>query len=138
MKKEWINPITIVQKFAANEYVAACGDSGTVYKFTCDAGGGVSGSVYEETNGIEGFQKEWEWIQTGEYKYQGYWQKPDDYRSSYHACGTTHEADSDSGFINGYYVVGDKVTPVIIWTANNTNTHCTTNLDMNSWQTAKS
>ena len=39
MKRVWCRPQTVVQKFEANEYVAACGDSGTVYKFTCDAGG---------------------------------------------------------------------------------------------------
>ena len=38
MKKEWMEPVIEVQEFAANEYVAACGDSGKVYKFVCDAG----------------------------------------------------------------------------------------------------
>lgn len=38
MKKEWMEPVVEVQEFAANEYVAACGDSGKVYKFVCDAG----------------------------------------------------------------------------------------------------
>lgn len=38
MKKEWTEPVVEVQEFAANEYVAACGDSGKVYKFVCDAG----------------------------------------------------------------------------------------------------
>ena len=52
----WKRPLTEVQKFEANEYVAACGESGVVYKFKCDAGGGVYGSVYEETNGIPGLQ----------------------------------------------------------------------------------
>ena len=40
MRKEWMEPVIEVQEFVANEYVAACGDSGTVYKFTCDAPGG--------------------------------------------------------------------------------------------------
>ena len=36
MKRVWCRPQTVVQKFEANEYVAACGDSGNkVYKFTC-------------------------------------------------------------------------------------------------------
>ena len=48
----WRRPLTEVQKFEANEYVAACGDSGTTYKFKCDAGGGESGNVYLETNGV--------------------------------------------------------------------------------------
>ena len=30
-KRVWGQPITMVQKFEANEYVAACGDSGVTY-----------------------------------------------------------------------------------------------------------
>lgn len=126
--KKWSRPVTMVQKFEANEYVAACGDSGTTYLFTCDAGGGKSGTVYLETNGREGLQTGW---------------GGDRYLSGYHACGTTHEADSDDEFLDGYYVTtgweGQKVTKVIVWRGpDNDNTHCTTNLDQDSWETAKS
>ena len=48
MKKTWEEPRILVQQFMPNEYVAACGDSGTVYNFVCDAGGGTPGTVYEE------------------------------------------------------------------------------------------
>ena len=136
MKRVWCRPQTVVQKFEANEYVAACGDSGTVYKFTCDAGGGKSGTVYLETNGRPGLQTGW---------------GGDQYLSGYHACGTQHEADSDDAFLNGYYVTEECVgfwpfghyetttTDVIVWRGpHNDNTHCTTNLDMDSWETAKS
>ena len=130
MKKEWVRPLTIVDQFVPNEYVAACGDSGVTYKFTCDAGDGVSGFVYLETNGKEG-------LQTG--------RGGDEYLSRSHSCGTTHEAESTDAFLKGYYVVKgdwfeeDTVTPVIVWRGpKGDNTHCTTNLDMNSWQTAKS
>ena len=30
MKKEWVEPEILVQQFVANEYVAACGESGVV------------------------------------------------------------------------------------------------------------
>ena len=43
--KKWSRPQTVVQKFEANEYVAACGDENRVYKFQCTAGGGVTGTV---------------------------------------------------------------------------------------------
>lgn len=135
-RKVWRRPLTEVQKFEANEYVAACGDSGTTYLFTCDAGGGKSGTVYLETNGRPG-------LQTG--------MGGDQYLSGYHACGTQHEADSDDAFLNGYYVTEEYVgwwpfghyekitTDVIVWRGpNNDNTHCTTNLDQDSWETAKS
>lgn len=128
-KRVWKQPMTMVQKFEANEYVAACGDSGVVYKFKCDAGGGRSGTVYLETNGREGLQTGW---------------GGDRYLSGYYACGTTHEADSDDEFLDGYYVTQDwwgryEVTKVIVWRGPyNNNTHCTTNLDQDSWETAKS
>lgn len=54
-------------------------------------------------------------------------------------------------FLNGYYVTAEYVgwwpighyeyttTPVIVWRGdNNDNTHCTTNLDKSTWETAKS
>ena len=37
MRREWMEPVIEVQEFVANEYVAACGDSGKVYKFECNA-----------------------------------------------------------------------------------------------------
>lgn len=128
-RRVWTRPLTEVQKFEANEYVAACGDSGTTYLFTCDAGGGRSGSVYLETNGRPGLQTGW---------------GGDRYLSGYYACGTKHEADSDDEFLDGYYVTTDwhgqqDVTQVIVWRGPwGDNTHCTTNLDKDSWETAKS
>lgn len=125
----WKQPMTVIQKFVANEYVAACHDWNTVYKFTCDAGDGKSGTVYLETNGRPGLQTGW---------------NGDRYLSRYHACGIQHEADKDDEFLDGYYVTTEgwgqqKVTPVIVWRGpNNDNTHCTTNLDKDSWETAKS
>ena len=59
MKKIWSAPEAIAEQFAANEYVAECGDENRVYKFTCDAGGGKRGSVYEETNNLPGLQTGW-------------------------------------------------------------------------------
>lgn len=40
MKRVYEAPAVSLEQFAANEYIAACGDTGTVYKFVCDAGGG--------------------------------------------------------------------------------------------------
>lgn len=137
--KKWSRPVTMVQKFEANEYVAACGDSGTTYLFTCDAGGGKSGTVYLETNGMPGLQTGW---------------RGDQSLGGYHACGTQHEADSDDDFLQGYYVTEEWVpgsgwgdwghmetttTDVIVWRGpHNDNTHCTTNLNKDDWETAKS
>lgn len=127
--KSYKKPVLNVERFTANEFVAACHDINKVYKFKCDAGGGRSGSVYLETNGEPGLQTGW---------------GGDRYLSGYHACGTTHEAKTTDDFLDGYYVTsslfgGTKTTPVIVWRGpNNDNTHCTENLDMDSWETEKS
>ena len=36
--KNYVKPMMESEVFAANEYIAACGDSGVVYKFECNAG----------------------------------------------------------------------------------------------------
>ena len=135
--REYVKPMMDSEVFAANEYCSACGDSGTTYLFKCDAGGGESGNVYVESNGVEGLQTRREWVGG----WGGHWQEADRSLGGYHACGTTHEADSDGDFLNGYYVPywSDDVTKVIIWRGpRNDNTHCTTNLDKNSWKIGRS
>lgn len=136
-KKAYVKPSLESETFVPQTYIAACGDSGVVYKFKCDAGNGVYGSVYQETNGRAG-------LQTG----LGGDTRIASYSSSFfgesgfHACGTTHEANSDDGFFNGYYCPqGNTRNPiqVIIWKGRwGRNVHCTTNLDQDSWETVKS
>ena len=141
-KNVWVQPQTVVQQFVANEYVASSCGSGTKYIFQC-TGGTVNvnlgifgkhdvpiknGQVYLETNGTPGLQDS------------------DTYLSGYHACNERHEADTTDDFLNGYLVVdilGFPVSfasaPVIVWRGENgDNTHCTSNLDMNHWETTKS
>lgn len=127
MKRAYVRPTMVGERFVANEYVAACGDSGTVYKFKCDAGGGKSGNVYLETNGKPGFQEGFLGI------------GGDRYLSGYHACGITHDADTSDDFLDGYYVRNGNVTQVKVWRGEKgDNTHCTENINMNTWETAKS
>lgn len=40
MKRAYVRPTMVGERFVANEYVAACGESRKVYKFNCDAPGG--------------------------------------------------------------------------------------------------
>lgn len=136
-KRVYRKPVMESETFVPQTYIAACGDSGVVYKFKCDAGDGVYGSVYQETNGIPGLQTG----RRGDEKIAGYsdgWLG----ESGFHACGTTHEANSDDGFFNGYYCPqGNTRNPiqVIIWKGRwGRNVHCTTNLDQDSWETVKS
>lgn len=128
MRKRWEEPVILVQQFVANEYVAACGDSGTVYYFECNAGNPENRYAVKDAKGkvatISGF----------------YMNGKKDF---YYPCGETHEAESNSGFLTGYHLDDPRTTEdenieVIIWTENNKDVHCTTKLDMNSWTTAKS
>lgn len=132
MKKTWEEPKIMVQKFVANEYVAACGDSGVVYNFECNAGKKWTHYAVKDANGDVATISErymngdgWPW---------GFYYTP---------CGETHKAASDSGFLKGYHLDNPKTETdenieVIIWTDYNTNVHCTTQLDMDKWTTAKS
>ena len=138
MKKAYENPRMMVEQFEANEYIAACGDSGVVYKFKCTAGGGKSGNVYIDSNG------------------NGKLDREDQSLGGYHACQASHEAATTDDFLNGFYVHTEKqdpenfwdyilgnyqtvVDPVVIWRGENSdNTHCTEILDKNQWETAKS
>ena len=127
-KKIWTKPCATVEQFAMNEYIAACGDSGVVYKFKCDAGD----------------KNLWDYPYRVfvDYNRDGKDDGPYEYRANYHACGETHEAESDSGFYNGYMdderTPGNDRIPVIVWTEYGKDTHCTTALDMDAWETAKS
>lgn len=132
MKRAYVRPTMVGERFVANEYVAACGESGTVYKFECNAGDGMPGNVYQETNGESGLQR--------------WGRNPDTNLTSgllrhYQSCKETHEASSMDNFVNGYYVplLSEKVTNVIIWRGKDgNNVHCTTKLNMKEWETAKS
>jgi len=128
MKKTWEEPKIMVQKFIPNEYVAACGDSGVVYNFECNAG---------ERNGWYAVKDSYGNVATISRRYM------DGRHNYYHPCGETHQANSNSGFLTGYHIddtrtYEDENIEVIIWTDYNTDVHCTTKLDMNEWTTAKS
>ena len=132
MKKTWEEPRILVQKFMPNEYVAACGDSGVVYNFECNAGEPDGRYAVKDAYGnvaeISGMYMDGGMSWWGSY---------------YHPCGETHKAESDSGFLTGYHLDDpstrkDENIKVIIWTDHDTDVHCTTKLNMNEWTTAKS
>lgn len=135
-KRAYVKPSLESEAFVPNTYVAACGDHGVVYKFTCTAGGGTHGSVYQETNGIDGLQT------SGGLGYRADRELTDWPWSYYYACNKTHEASSDDEFVNGYFCAGDRTRnpmKVVIWKGpDGGDIHCTPNLDMNEWETVKS
>ncbi len=125
-RKVWRRPLTRVQQFEANEYVAACGDTeyGN-YLFECDAPGGV---LYYYTNWWGG--------------------KRAQYIGSYTPCNKKHEASRESEFPDGFIDYNrngkeDEGEACIVWIERGMfggirNAHATTNLDRDSWETAKS
>ncbi len=144
MKQVWSSPKTSFEQFVPQNYIAACGDSGKEYFFTCDGGGGADGGVWEETNNIPGLQS------TG----QNADKRISRGEGSYSACKKTHTASADSDFIFNCYFKkyqakslfdDTNITPdseainVVVWRGpEGNNTHCTANLDINSWETTKS
>lgn len=138
--RNWERPMVTVDTFAANEFVSSCGENHKVYNFECNAG--------EKNKHYDVFTADGHNLTRDHgfflFKTRGY----------YYPCKKTHEAAEDSGFIKGYIVDNhgnDRLkyidlggtheyskTDVIIWTNNNTDVHCTTNLKMNEWTTAKS
>lgn len=97
MKRTYVRPTMVGERFVANEYVAACGVENKVYKFTCDA---PEGKLYYypksdgEINGV--------YTGTGWPIYIG----------SYHPCHAEHEASATSGFYDGfvdYTIIEDRM-----------------------------
>lgn len=128
MRKRYERPSAYIEEFTPNEYVAACGESGIVYKFECNAGekNKKYNVYYYNKQGYKKYLTNEQWF----------------YNNNYHPCGKTHEAKENTGFISGFIddqsTWEDEKTPVVIWTDNGTNVHCTRNLDMSKWETTKS
>ena len=129
MKRTYVRPTMVGERFVANEYVAACGESGKVYKFECNAPGGKL-YYYPNSDGKI----------NGEYTGHGRAIK----LGNYNPCGERHEANATDGFYDGFVDYNkngrqDKGEGVIVWRGSyGLNGHATTYLDMSKWQTAKS
>lgn len=161
-KKTWSRPTVNVVAFAADEYIAACGKSGKVYLFECSAGRtNWAYNVY--LNGADGVAETSDDIQWSVSANQAY-RDPDSYIDwrpnstavGYHPCGQTHTAESTEEFWNGYMYAwnrednsffgdsgaecnsGERIDVIVWGGTNKNNTHCTTNLDIHTWETAKS
>jgi hypothetical protein len=128
MKKIWSVPEAIAEQFAANEYVAACHDINKVYKFTCDAPAGTICVDWDNDGDVDRF-------------------------SGYHPCEKKHESPVSDTYYLGYVDRNgnrqqDEGEAAYIWLEFSrnwwtgdlevSNGHATANLDMNSWETAKS
>ena len=129
MKRTYVRPTMVGERFVANEYVAACGESGKVYKFECNAPGGKL-YYYPNSDGKI----------NGEYTGHGRAIK----LCNYNPCGARHEANATDGIYDGFVDYNkngrqEKGEGVIVWRGSyGLNGHATTYLDMSKWQTAKS
>lgn len=129
MKRTYVRPTMVGERFVANEYVAACGESGKVYKFECNA---PRGNLYYYPNSDGKIN--------GEYTGHGRAIK----LGNYNPCGARHKANATDGFYDGFVDYNkngrqDKGEGVIVWRGSyGLNGHATTYLDMSKWQTAKS
>ena len=130
-KKTYVKPVLSGEEFVPQNYIAACGDSGKVYKFECTANAGRL-YYYPQSDGeING-------IYTGSgnaVEIRGWW-------SDYHPCGSKHEAESTASFYDGFIDYNengecDNGENVIVWRGEDGNNgHATTKLDMDTWETA--
>lgn len=129
MKRTYVRPTMVGERFVANEYVAACGESGKVYKFECNA---PRGKLYYYPNSDGKIN--------GEYTGHGRAIK----LGNYNPCGARHIANATDGFYDGFVDYNkngrqDKGEGVIVWRGSyGLNGHATTYLDMSKWQAAKS
>lgn len=132
----WNNPAVEVQRFVPQYCQTPCGDgAGTVtYHFKCDAGLDQRHAVFLETNNTAGLQ-----IIPGYSFSEGHWYGGDRYLTNgFHPCSETHDVtvplppsgdpndiNIDQWFPRGYMYENGSWIDVRVWTANDTNVHCT-------------
>ena len=147
MKKQWGKPLTSVQEFVPQEFIAACDQSGATqtYYFKCDAGD-ASGryDVILDSNRNLVLDGEWSY-RNGSWQWRAVNGNRDTWLTDglyYHPCNETHTVTVPYGtsveniFPHGWMQTKSSHsnnsadwTEVRIWRGdNNNNVHCTTNL----------
>jgi hypothetical protein len=108
-KKNYSRPSLMVEKFTPQEYVAACSitEDKTVYKAKCDAGGILTGGLWQETNSQPGLQM------TGNNKDK---HLTAGIGNNFTSCGNTFYLPLSTTFLDGYYTaIGLIPVKVKIW-----------------------
>ena len=127
-KRSYVKPVLSGEEFVPQNYIAACGDSGAVYKFECNA---PSGNMYvPDPNN------------SGSYLVRG---------ESYNPCGKTHETPVADTYYDGFIDRnnnrkqddGEAVKVYLefsSWWGETyvSNGHATGNVNMETWEIAKS
>lgn len=137
MRREYESPRMVVEEFEANEYIAACGDENRVYKFECTSDSGYIHYYPNSDGNIDGV-----------YNGNG---DPNKISSPFSPCNKKHESPVNSAYYDGFVDRNnnsrcDEGEAAIIWLEWEKSIfgtylkdgHATSNLNMNSWVTAKS
>lgn len=134
-KKVYSKPILESETFVPQVHIAACGDGGVSYLFECNAPAGTLYYYPKSDGNIDG-------IYTGSGKAER--------MGSYTPCNIKHQTDSTGDFYDGFVDRNrnekhDRGEGVIVYRnmewgifGPRWNGHATENLDMDSWQVAKS
>ena len=134
--KNYVKPMMESEVFAANEYIAACGDSGVNYLFECNAPEGILYYYPNRDNAVDGVHKDQNSSRLG----------------GYEPCKDKHVTSGINDFYDGFVDYNrngrqDTGEGVIVWLERGwlplvgpyiRDYHATKNLDMNRWETAKS
>lgn len=154
-KLTWVKPEMEEVRFAANEYIASCGESNSVYRFICDAAAGLLYMFWENLFSNVRVEEDYD---PGKIPDMLNNYSPSEVPISYTPCEKEHEAstssdfywgfiDSEQGGTRGSYDSGIDQT-VIVWKETFTgpltgieypyNWHATTNLNKATWETTRS
>ena len=132
MKRTYVRPTMVGERFVANEYVAACGEENKVYKFNCNAPRGQL-YYYRSSDGtIDG-----KYTGTDRARWVG------DYHHVMQSMKQVLQVNFHDGFVDyNKNRIQDEGEGVIVWLEKKkwgfVSGHATTNLNMHSWETAKS
>ena len=141
--KKYMKPTMEGQMFVSNEFVSACGDSGTTYLIECNAPAGNLYTYYND-GGWFGTDDYYDVVKGEDFSATTAQQYDKHLLGSFDPCPVAHEANSTHGFYWGFIDYNKNKThdsneTVIVWRGQyNDNGHATKNLNMNDWSVAKS
>lgn len=134
-KKAYIKPVLESETFIPQVYCKNCAAEPGITKYYFECNAGYRHKQYDVIT------------DAGVNLTKDYWTPFGDVTNYYHPCKEKHEAYSNDEFLHGWLCESDgnddkikwaNKTKIIIWTDGGNDVHCTTNLDMEHWETVKS
>lgn len=131
-KKAYIKPVLESETFVPQVYCINCAALPGITKYYFECNAGESYKMYDVVTdaGVNLTKDDWFWG-----------------TNYYQPCNEKHEAYSNDEFLHGWLIHSngndDRIKNaekerIIIWTDGGRDVHCTTNLDMEHWETVKS